>query len=88
MDRNLQVDREVLFFAFRYALGRMSYAPNVVMDNMRANLSKLSIGDLKAYIREISECESYGMSMDEREWLSFKKELETEVKRREEETKP
>lgn len=83
MDKNLSVDREVLFYAFRYALGRMSYAPTTVMDNIKSNIDKISEGDLTSYIREIEECQHYGMEMDERHWLSFKKFLEDELKKRE-----
>lgn len=34
-NEKLKVDREILFFAFRYALGRMSFAPSTVMDNIK-----------------------------------------------------
>ncbi len=82
MDKNLSVDREVLFFAFRYALGRMSYAPSTVMDNIQTNIKKISDGDIKQYIKEINECEHYGMEMDERHWLEFKQFLEKELENR------
>lgn len=76
MDKTLKVDRETLFYAFRYALGRASFAPSVVMDNIKANIDDLSIGDVKAYIKEIGECKHLGMDMDESEWLRFKDYLE------------
>lgn len=83
MEKTLKVDREILFFAFRYALGRMSYAPSTVMDNIKENIDKISTGDIQAYIREIGECENYGMTMDETHWLDFKVYLENELKNRE-----
>lgn len=82
MDKGLRVDREILFFAFRYALGRMSYAPSSVIDNIKANINEISTGDIQSYIREIGECANYGMEMDERHWLELKEFLENELAKR------
>lgn len=82
MDKILKVDRETLFFAFRYALGRMSYAPITVIDNIKANIDNISTGDIKAYIKEINECQNFGMEMDKIEWLKFKDYLEEELRKR------
>ena len=82
MDKKLNVDREVLFFAFRYALGRMSYAPSTIMENIKHNIKEISTGDIRAYVKEIEECEHYGMKMDERHWLDFKTYLEAELEKR------
>ncbi|MBO0602747.1 hypothetical protein I2483_13850 [Sporosarcina sp. E16_3] len=80
MDKKLKVNKEILFYAFRYALGRMSYAPSTIMDNIKANINDLSTGDIQAYIREVAECENYGMEMDKTSWLGFKAYLENELK--------
>lgn len=82
MDKKYKVDREVLFYAFRYALGRMSYAPITVMDNIKANIKDLSTGDISAYIKEIDGCEHFGMQMDEISWLEFKDYLVKELNTR------
>lgn len=80
MDKKHLVDRDILFYAFRYALGRRSYAPAVVVDNIKANIRNISKGDIKAYIREISECDDLGDEMDVRFWNGFKNYLENELK--------
>lgn len=82
MDKKFRVDRETLFFAFRYALGRMTYAPDTVMDNIKANIKDISTGDIETYIKEIKECENYGMDMDKKHWLNFNDYLENELKKR------
>ena len=82
MDKNLKVDREILFYAFRYALGRMTYSPTAVIDNIKANIDLISTNDIKAYIKEIDECDHYGMEVDERNWLEFRAYLENVLKQR------
>lgn len=76
---NLQVDKDVLFFAFRYSLGRMSYAPYTTMGAIKENIDRLSISEIKKYLKEIYECEDYGMDFDEEHWLEFAKYLEQEI---------
>lgn len=82
MYEKLSVDRDMLLYAFRYAIGRSSYAPINVVNNIKANINKVSTGDIQAYIREINECEHYSMKMDERFWLEFKQYLEEELAKR------
>lgn len=82
MDKKLKVDRDVLFFAFRYALGRKSFAPSTVTANIKANINEISTGDIRAYIKEIEECVNFGMEMDKQHWLNFKSELESEINKR------
>lgn len=83
MGKAIQVDREILFFAFRYALGRKSYAPLVIENNIKANIENIDINEIKAFIREIAECEDYGMDMDKQHWTSFKAYLENVLVERE-----
>lgn len=80
MDKKLQVDRDILFFAFRYALGRSSYAPASITENIKHNIDNLSDGDLRAYIREIEECGNLGHDMDIRHWNEFKMYLGDQLK--------
>lgn len=82
MGKNIKVDRETLFYAFRYAMGRMSFAPSTVMDNIKENINGLSTGDIQAYAREIGECAHLGMEMDIKEWHEFKEYLERELENR------
>jgi hypothetical protein len=81
MDKKYNVDREILFYAFRYSLGRQTFAPTTAMDNIKCNIKDISTGDIKAYIREIKEQEvyGYGMECDKRDWLNFMKYLESEL---------
>jgi hypothetical protein len=39
MNKKYNVDRDILFYAFRYSLGRMTFAPTTVMDNIKANIN-------------------------------------------------
>lgn len=43
--------RLILFFAFRYALGRRTMAPSIIVDELKANWEYLSEQD-KAQIKE------------------------------------
>lgn len=83
MDNNIMVDRDIMIYAFRYALGRQSFAPVTVVENIKHNIDKISDNDLKLYIKEIKEFENYGMEFDKAHWLSFVSYLEKELKSRE-----
>lgn len=76
MNNNLKIDRDILIYAFRYSLGRSSYAPSIVTDNIKANINNISTNDIELFIKEINECSSYGMKMDEQHWLDFKDYLQ------------
>jgi hypothetical protein len=84
MDKKFLVERDILFYAFRYSLGRMTFAPIIVMENIKANIDNISTDDIKVYIKEIKERENfgYGMECDKRDWLNFVSYLEDEIKRR------
>jgi len=51
----------------------------IVMDNIKSNIDIISTEDIKAYIKEINECEYFGMDMDKRSWFNFVKYLENEL---------
>lgn len=82
-DKELLVGRDILFFAFRYALGRMTYAPHSVTTAIKNNINNISTHDIEQYIKEIYECESYGMDFYKEHWLNFVKYLEEELQKRE-----
>lgn len=82
-EHKIKVDNDILFFAFRYALGRKSIAPTTVMTNIICNLKNISDNDLNRYILEIKECNDYGMDIDKKNWLNLKKEIENELNYRE-----
>ena len=82
MDKNIMIDRDIMIYAFRYALGRQSFAPVTVVENIKHNIDKISDNDLKLYIKEIKEFENYGMEFDKSHWLNFISYLENELKNR------
>ena len=75
--------REMLIYAFRYALGRMSAAPSTMIFIIGANLKSISNEDLKLFIREINEADDNNMlgmeDIDKPMWLRLKDELENEL---------
>lgn len=78
----LSVSRETLIFAFRYSLGRESYAPRVVTDDIKKNIKNIDNGTIELFIREIDSNEYYGMSFDKTHWLNFKDYLANVLKER------
>lgn len=76
---NLSVDSNSLFFAFRYSLGRKSYAPSIVMTDIIKNIKKISTADLKRYVFEINECNDLGMEIDKANWMNLKRDIEIEL---------
>lgn len=66
------VPEDILFYAFRYALGRMTYAVADVASEIRAHNPTLSNKTRALIIKEIKEAEAadgLGMDMDRKEWL-------------------
>ena len=68
--------RDILIYAFRYALGRMSYSPSIMQDAIRSAWPTLHEADRRLIKREIREhkesCGSIGMkNVDEPGWMSL-----------------
>lgn len=76
------IDNNILFFAFRYALGRKSTAPSMVITAILRNLKNIEDIDIERYIKEISNCNDFGMEIDKKNWISLKKDLEMELELR------
>ena len=54
-------ERDLLIYAFRYILGRRTYAVSTIIDLLKSNWDILSEGDKQLYIKEIKEYkELYG----------------------------
>ena len=73
------VSEDILFYAFRYALGRMTYAVADVAGEIRAHNPTLSNKTRALIIKEIKEAEAddgLGMDMDRKEWLKTLNVLE------------
>lgn len=78
MDKQFKVERGILVFAMRYALGRQTFAPTIVMDNIRHNINLLSKENILMLIKDIDEQKDfggYGMECDEKNWMYFKQFL-------------
>ena len=50
-----QFDRDIIIYAFRYTLGRHSYAPGLMMDKLEEIWDQMSNGDKELIFREIQE---------------------------------
>ena len=69
------MDREILIYAFRYALGRCSVAPIAVRDAIKEHYDVLTDYDVKLIIREIDqaiESDMAGMACDVTTWTTVK----------------
>ena len=75
----------IVFCAFRYALGRMTYVPGMVAEFIVANINYIWTKDIKLMIKEITEAEKknrLGMDFDARMWCKLRDFLETELEKR------
>lgn len=74
----INVDESILFYAFRYALGRTSYAAHEVIDEITINMNNISSETKNLIIKEIEDAErndKLGMIADRKRWLKLKKIL-------------
>ncbi|WP_142828582.1 hypothetical protein [Planococcus soli] len=83
MEQKLAATNDVLFFAFKYALGSSSDASVLVIGTIKENIRSIKEFDLRTYIREIYECRNSGMITDEATWLDFADYLQDELRSRE-----
>ncbi len=70
----MNLDEEILFYAFRYTLGRMSYAVGTVSECIIKNWDNLTEHTQKIIQKEIKEAiegDNYGMDMDKTVWESI-----------------
>ena len=73
----------VMNCAVRYACGRKTYAPSVVIGHIEPLLSQLDDTSLAVMERDIRECDDYGdKAIDEPDWLDFLDEIQAEMGRR------
>ena len=66
------VPEDILFYAFRYALGRMTYAVADVASEIRAHAPTLTRKTRALIIKEIKEADAndaIGHDMDRKEWM-------------------
>jgi len=63
--------RDLLIYAFRYTLGRATYAPHTVIAVLKKSWNNISQGDKRLYQREIKEAIEHDMAghdLDKEEW--------------------
>ena len=68
----LNCNEDILFWAFRYALGRATYCTDDVQSCLAENWGKLSVATQNLIKREIMEADrldTIGMEMDRVGWL-------------------
>ena len=86
LEKQYKVEGDILFYAFRYALGRQTFAPTTVIDNINNNIELFSNDGLKLFIKEISQAEednSLGNEkIDKPTWLNFRDYLENVINNR------
>ena len=71
MDINEDEQRELIIYAFRYALGRMTYSVSTMVSIIDKNWEHLSKSDRELIQREIRfvlEGECIGMKCDKEQW--------------------
>ena len=62
------VDKTILVFALRYALGRKTSAPSIVIEAIQDNIDIFDTWEIEVIIKEIDECRYYGMECDKIQW--------------------
>lgn len=77
----------IIFCAFRYALGRMTYMPSIVQLFIRDNIDIVDTKDINLMIKEITEAEEReGLGDNEIDapgWIDLREFLKEEVNKRE-----
>lgn len=81
---NSEFDQDVIVYAFRYTLGRHSYAPGLMRDKLDAVWNQLHDSDKELILREILEHKeflerinqhgnwSFNDDYDLKEWLNWR----------------
>ena len=77
----------IIFCAFRYALGRMTYMPSIVQLFIRDNIDIVDTKDINLMIKEITEAEERdGLgdnNIDAPGWINLREFLKEEIIKRE-----
>ena len=69
--------------AVRYAIGRMTYMPSIVVGFIKPMLPKLDNRTLWCFERDIEDANGYGdPEVDKPLWMDFLKAVKSEIKRR------
>lgn len=79
IEKEFNVERDILLYAIRYALNRSSYSSQTVLDNIKHNINKLSVNDIELFIKEIDNVDYYASDIDKKIWDSIKSYLEVQL---------
>ncbi len=71
--KQIVVSKDILIFAMRYALGRMTFAPTIVIENIKSNILNFTQNEIDIMIKDIEYQAGfgYGHKCDEELWLDF-----------------
>lgn len=75
----MNLSSDILFYAFRYTLGRMTDAVHTVAQEIISNASDIPAKDRDTMIKEITEAldkDQAGMDMDRKQWEAVRRELQ------------
>lgn len=84
-EQTISVTPDILFFAFRYALGRRTFTPSIVAKEIKNNIKVLPTSDLNNMANEIMDAWAVGGLGDEcdiRTWTDLHDLIEKELERR------
>jgi hypothetical protein len=93
-EEKIEVEQTILLCAFRYALGRQTYIPMVIYDNIRENIDKLSDFTVQKMYQELDVAweeqqhyapegtNMFGDETNQKIWLEIKDYLENELTKR------
>lgn len=76
--KKIEVDENIIYFAFKYVLGRKSTAPSMVMDSISKHMETLTNPLLTKLIQDIDNCEDLGMEVDAKNWKRLRKDIKRE----------
>lgn len=81
MDKNCKVEKNILLYAMRYALGRpSSFAPITVIGNVKININLFTVDELEMLIQNIENYTyRHGMEFNKPEWMDFKDYLQNYI---------
>lgn len=78
LNRDFEVDEIILYYALRYSMGRLTYAPIIVIDNIKYNIAegKISKKFIETALEFVKETSYSGFGIDKKTWIDFEKYLE------------
>ena len=66
--KNIDIEEDIIIYAFRYCLGRKTFAVPTMCDFLKMYWDSLSNKTKSIIKRDIRSCDDLGMAMDKKEW--------------------